>query len=171
MIPLPSNPEAAGGIAAAGRAIGALITAAKRGGEEGLRKGAIEVHARVVRKLSQHGSGRVYPARRSRGQNRTAPHQASAPGEPPAVDTGLYRASWQFDFGVDARGPWSEVGTPMKIGPWLEFGTSRMAPRPHLRPVLDEYARDLGRVVAAEVVAEEQRAMREIRGLIREIDL
>ena len=40
------------------------------------------------------------------------------------------------------------VGTNLKKGRWLEFGTSKMKPRPYLRPTLSENKRKIGRVVA-----------------------
>ncbi len=40
------------------------------------------------------------------------------------------------------------VVTNLKKGRWLEFGTSKMKPRPYLRPTLSEQRRKIGRVVA-----------------------
>lgn len=66
-------------------------------------------------------TGRVY-----RRGSRT--HQASAPGEYPASDTGRLMGSIMSDIQpMEAR-----VGTNLEYGRFLEFGTSRMAPRPWL---------------------------------------
>lgn len=80
--------------------------------------------------LSQPGGGRTY-------RRHGVLHRASAPGDPPAVDTGKYRASWNYQVGDDAEGPFVEVGTNDKRGPWLEFGTRRMKARPHVRPMVE----------------------------------
>lgn len=75
-------------------------------------------------------------------------HVASAPWEPPAVDTGRLRAS--ITHGVVDNGAAVHIGSEtakleMKGGgmvnylTYLEFGTSRMAPRPSARPVCEQY--------------------------------
>lgn len=60
-------------------------------------------------------------------------HYASAPGYPPAVDTGALRASMH----------WKRVGKHkwriqdgVECGIWLELGTTRIEPRPFLGPVI-----------------------------------
>jgi hypothetical protein len=63
-------------------------------------------------------------------------HRASAPGEPPAVDSGALRASVTYDVARTPQGWEARVGTPMRTGRLLEFGTSRMRPRPWLRVAL-----------------------------------
>ena len=50
----------------------------------------------------------------------------SAPGQPPGQDTGQYQASWESS--EDA------AFTTAPQGPALEYGTERMAARPHARP-------------------------------------
>lgn len=71
-------------------------------------------------------SGRVY-----RRGNIT--HQASAPGQYPATDTGRLASSVMIDLPVPG-GLTGRVGTNVQYGPMLEFGTSRMAARPWLLP-------------------------------------
>lgn len=85
---------------------------------------AQELRSIIVETLSEAGTGRVY-----------GNHQASAPGQPPAVDTGTYRQSWQVRkraVGVYA------VSTNQARGPALEFGSRTIAPRPHLRPSVEK---------------------------------
>jgi hypothetical protein len=53
---------------------------------EAINVTAVEMHADVVKTLSQPGRGRTY----TRGG---VSHTASAPGDPPAVDTGRLRAT------------------------------------------------------------------------------
>lgn len=111
-----------------------------------LRRRAVDVEAAGKRLLSQHGTGRVYKKTKP---NRI--HQASAPGEPPAPDTGLLRAALSHEIGQDADGLYADIGyginpesttereddTPIAdIAEYLELGTRHMAPRPFLRPAL-----------------------------------
>ena len=82
----------------------------------------------VKKTLSQPGTGRIY--KRSGG---AIEHQASAPGEPPAVDTGMLRASVTnqvIDVSQSRIEVW--IGTNKKYGKTLELGTSKIAPRPWL---------------------------------------
>lgn len=62
--------------------------------------------------------------------------QRSAPGEPPAPQTGAYEASFGHE---KVKMLEYQVGTNDKRAVWLEFGTSKMAPRPHMRPALAIY--------------------------------
>ena len=64
-------------------------------------------------------SGRVYGG-----------HVASAPGQYPASDTGRLVGS----IGAEISPTSATVGTNVEYGPYLEFGTSRMAARPWLLP-------------------------------------
>jgi hypothetical protein len=83
----------------------------------------------VKLELSKPGSGRVYRSRIG------GVHRASAPGQPPAVDTGSYRRSWQSRF--EDGGLVGIAGTGDERGDWLEHGTTRMAPRPHLEAAVE----------------------------------
>jgi HK97 gp10 family phage protein len=65
-------------------------------------------------------------------------HQASAPGETPAVDTGVLVNSISTELeSSSATDAWAQVGTDKEYGEFLEFGTSKMAPRPFMRPGYD----------------------------------
>jgi hypothetical protein len=97
--------------------------------------------------LSQPGTGRLY-----RRGNVT--HQASAPGQAPAVDTGAYRASWTFALqGPDTVAMYPGPSPhPTHLGTWLEFGTSRMAPRPHARVAAAQIEPLIARIVETAVL-------------------
>lgn len=84
-----------------------------------LRSAALEV-------LGQDGSGRVY----------RNGHVASAPGQPPAPDTGNLRKNWRQKVIAAPNGIGNGVRIRMQIktdtfyAKFLEYGTRKMAPRP-----------------------------------------
>ncbi len=114
---------------------------------------------RGIKQIFKKGTGNIY----MKGKNKDIAHQASASGEPPAVDTGRLRASistnWtksgigrgkvdsqaQPEEGVGDPGGSKRMGGQFKVvvgsnvryAPWLEFGTRRMSARPFMRPSLD----------------------------------
>ncbi len=59
-------------------------------------------------------------------------HTPSAPGQPPNTDTGRLVASIFAE--IESGGLGARVGTDVRYGRYLEFGTSRMAARPWLFP-------------------------------------
>lgn len=116
----------------------------------------IVVSNAVKQKLSHAGSGEPNP----RGGNR------SAPGQPPAVDTGRLRNSIDYHVGTDAAGGYVDVGTSVEYASYLETGTSRMAARPFMRPAVAGSKQAVEAIIIEEIV----RAQREaVRGLPREI--
>ena len=91
---------------------------------------ALLVRAEVVRTLHEPGHGVRY-----------GNHTASAPGESPATDTGRLASSITNGLGEDFAGLFAVVGTNVVYAPFLELGTTRMAPRPFLRPSIAAAAR------------------------------
>lgn len=64
-------------------------------------------------------------------------HKASAPGEYPQTDTGRLVSSVAIEPAT-ANVLVGRVGTNLEYGPWLEFGTRNMAPRPWLNPSFEK---------------------------------
>ncbi len=100
------------------------------------------IHETAVRSIQDNGSG-IPQARYSRsGTKRIV--LASHPGDPPNTDTGRLVQSIKFDFlngGLIGR-----VGTNLKYGAWLEFGTKIMAARPWLSAAVRETSKEIGRI-------------------------
>lgn len=140
-------------------ALSKVLDAIGVGGKDGLADVGVEAVNRVRVALSTPGKGRVY----RRGK---VLHRASAPGQPPAVDTGQLRASYTHRLGEDAEGPYVEIGTNLKTAPWLEFGTRRMQPRPHLRPAVASMRNEITRLIRDGIV---EKQTQEIRRLPKEI--
>jgi len=78
-----------------------------------------------------YGPSKLVAVFKEGGENLSPTHQASAPGQYPATDTGRLVSSVRMlpDVGTSYV-----VGTNVEYGRWLEFGTSRMAARPWLLP-------------------------------------
>lgn len=88
---------------------------------------AFEIQADAMESMTGGRSGRLYGA-----------HRASAPGEPPAIDTGLLANTIGVMSGLgDTQGMSAIVFVNADYGMHLEFGTRHMAPRPFLRPAFD----------------------------------
>ena len=70
--------------------------------------------------------------------NKRIPHHPSVAGSPPAVDTGTLRRS--ITYTVDEKNNVGKVGSVLNdppYGAYLEFGTSKMQPRPWLKPAVE----------------------------------
>lgn len=61
-------------------------------------------------------------------------HRASAPGQPPATDTGRLANNIKADI----QGIRATVFTDVDYAPFLEFGTRTIEPRPFLFPALEK---------------------------------
>jgi hypothetical protein len=122
-----------------------LIAALKKLGAEGEREvarvvtaTAIEVRGEIVKKYQKGPkTGRIY----TRGN---VVHQASAPGQAPATDTGRLASATEY---VSTGRFSAEVRNSVAYGPMLEFGTNRLnftggvgGPRPAWRPAVEEAA-------------------------------
>ncbi len=75
-------------------------------------------------------------------------HVASAPGEAPNRDTGVLQANIENS----KTGPVSaEVRSKAPYAAPLEFGTSKMAARPYMRPARDKMAPKIRKLFAREI--------------------
>lgn len=90
----------------------------------------------------QRGSktGRIY-----RKYNPKRTHQASAPGESPATDTGGLVSSGFHE--IETGGLIVNIGFAKLYAAMLEFGTRRMRPRPFMKPALDENRSRLSKIL------------------------
>lgn len=102
---------------------------------------------RIYFRLSQPGSGRLYKSKTGSGK-----HQASAPGESPAPDTGAYRESWSYRVVKSGAFASVQVGSELwtVFGRRLEFGGSGggtyIAPRPHIRPAFYDVEHQINQI-------------------------
>ena len=89
---------------------------------------ANQVRGEAIKMISREiSSGRVYV----RGKKI---HTASAAGDAPNTDEGILVGSIAVE---NPRRGTSFVGTSVEYGKYLEFGTSKMAARPWLRPAME----------------------------------
>lgn len=100
-----------------------------------LYDGSDMIRAEAFRSIS---AGSVY------GKN----HVPSAPGEPPNRDTGVLQAHIENRMVSDLE---AEVSSNAPYAAPLEFGTSKMAARPYMRPARDKVAPEMQRLFAAEI--------------------
>lgn len=121
--------------------LGAIDKMSDRAAEGGLRSALGEAETILKRNiLAQNGTGRVY-----RRGGRV--HQASAPGRPPALDTGNLRANTNADPNLKHEGQ-DVVGSVVSNTDYaeaLERGTERMAARPFMGPLARDHREDLQR--------------------------
>lgn len=114
--------------------------------QRGLVRGGEDVRTEALRLILETAkTGRLY-------RRRSVTHQASAPGEAPASDTGTLVSRVVVDYSR-LGGLVVSVGAHTAYAAYLEFGTRRMAPRPFMRPALAAKAKGIEADVAREVRA------------------
>lgn len=114
-----------------------LTEALRRFGERAVREVAsavdatgIELRGDIVRSYQRGiATGRTYQK-----YNPRRTHRASAPGDAPARDTGRLVSSVDFTRRGDTA---VTVGSQLAYASMLEFGTSRIAPRPAWVPAVE----------------------------------
>lgn len=127
----------------------------------GLKRAAVALQSHWKLLLAQRGTGTLYTHEFAFIKGRVVPltgvsrvpHRASAPGKPPAKDTGVLAGSIQ----IDDRGNEIRVGTNLRYGLALEYGVNVggskvgphpdagfvLQPRPHARPALKAAEKDM----------------------------
>jgi hypothetical protein len=107
---------------------------ARKGVSDALEATAVNTRTGVQRRI-QNGpkTGRVYA--RGGGQNLSRTHQASAPGEAPATDTGVLVSSVYLENTARYE---RTVGSRLAYAYYLEFGTQRIKPRPAWVPEVEK---------------------------------
>lgn len=100
----------------------------------------IHIQNAAKEKISKVGKGRLY-----------GKHRASKPGDPPASDTGTLRRSISRKIDRNLWGFVGYVGTPLKYGVNLERGTSKVEPRPWMKPTMKEERKKVREIYRAEL--------------------
>lgn len=141
---MPINIESmAGGLSSRAKAVAVSLS-----GEGPLRASAIVLERAMKQELSKPGSGRVYV-------RRSIAHQASAPGEPPAVDTGQGRASIgreeRYDGGTFVIRVGSDLRKMAALNFGHDFGTYVLLPRPWAEPALRAARKEMSGALVAEL--------------------
>lgn len=127
------------------RAMRGITDAMRQGVSEAVEETARNIETGVKMRMQQgQKTGRVY----KRGG---VLHQASAPGQSPAVDTGVLLGSIYSEKETDMM--WV-AGSRLAYAAYLEFGTSRMAARPAWVPEAREHAGNFKKMIEAVLLRE-----------------
>lgn len=105
------------------------------------------IHKTAVELIQDNGDGT--PAIRTSAAGKKRVVAVSNPGDPPNTDTGRLVQSIKFDF-LDG-GLTGRVGTNLKYGAWLEFGTKSMKARPWLSTAVSMTAKQVGEIFAKRI--------------------
>lgn len=101
--------------------------------ERGVRAVVVDAEALTKVMLSKPGTGRVYQ------RGKTVEHRASAPGEPPAPDTGLLRSRVTHEVLRGTTEVTGFVSVNTEYAAHLELGTEKVRPRPYLSRIPREF--------------------------------
>lgn len=131
----------------------ALPTDVKTASPEAAHLAALDYQGKLIRTLNSGGrTGKIY----TKG---TVSHQSSAPGEPPKSDLGnlansiaVRRNKLDMSSEVYSGLISSLGGSPIPRAIYLEFGTSKMEPRPMWEPIFKENAARYKKMVADAVL-------------------
>jgi HK97 gp10 family phage protein len=147
-------------------AISRALRAGARTYEDAEKIGKL-VKKELRRVTSQAGTGRVYTtyfftdsAGKVHPIGVRPPHQASAPGQPPAIDTGTLNTSFEYDVSRVRGGARVEVGCTADYAVHLEFGTKNMRARPFFRGTVFRLRPGIREIVAQGVARRQRVAAR-----------
>jgi len=96
--------------------------------EKRMLKASMRVHRELGTVLSGQRTGILYKVP---GTKRM--YRASKVGEPPASRLGHLRTSYKYLVKGEGSKAEGYVGSPLPYSHYLEYGTAKMAPRPHLK--------------------------------------
>lgn len=120
-----------------------VVAALSQAAFRGVVRGTESVKTRMVERLNNPPkSGRIY-------RRNSVEHQASAPGESPATDTGRLVQSITTTY--DPANIVGYVNVSTEYAAALEFGTPKMAARPYARVSLAEKVKDIQADIAREI--------------------
>lgn len=123
----------------------AVLAIVRKSAMIGVLRGTEKVLQTAVAKIQNPPkTGRLYT-------RRGITHQASAPGQSPATDTGRLVQSGRTEF--DQPRLTGRVIFSTAYAEGLELGTQTIAPRPFLRPALNESLEFIQEAVRAEIAA------------------
>lgn len=106
-----------------------ILEKVRQGLVAGIFKTTEEIRNVAIESILAGGqTGKIY-------RRRGVEHQASAPGEAPASDTGYLAGSISTYY--EDGGLTGIVTAGAEYAAYLEFGTVKMEPRPFMRPALD----------------------------------
>lgn len=104
--------------------------------EQVLDDAARKMYTTAVLQMGKVSQGRVYIINGK-------PHTASLPGDYPNVLTGALRNSLFWDLQRGKLTARFGVKGGLEYARYLEYGTSKMAPRPFIRPSYDKHYKDV----------------------------
>lgn len=120
-----------------------VLASLQKAAFRGVVRGTEAVKTRMVERIQQPPkTGRIY-------KRNTVEHQASAPGESPASDTGRLAQSITTTYDPATITGYVNVATEYAAA--LEFGTPRVASRPYARVSLAEKTDEIRADIAAEI--------------------
>jgi HK97 gp10 family phage protein len=144
------------GMAALLRNIEKARVAAQKAAELEVERARLAVET-TAKKLIMKGpkSGLLYKRGKGSGKKQKY-HRASAPGQPPATDTGILASSIESKRdGLSAI-----VWTEKVYGKYLEFGTRDIEPRPWLTPAVEQNRERFIKVLGQSVVESIDKAVK-----------
>ena len=125
---------------------GPLQRKVMRGARRGVFKAAHRFRSQTINYiLRTKKTGRFY-------RRRGVLHQASAPGESPASDTGRLVNSITVVMNLAELSAVIQANT--RYAEWLEYGTENMEPRPFFRPTMTYLRPELYRIIQREIQTE-----------------
>lgn len=127
-----------------------VMVAATKANVTAMKEAALMLERYIKKHFTVQGTGRRYKK-----------HHASLPGQPPAVDLGVLRASVGHaitkkgdkiigEVGTDIdkmrAHPKFDIGSDVNYGLYLELGTKNMRPRPWMRPALKKNEAEIEKI-------------------------